>query len=261
MSQDVIERNLYLFGDINSEGNVLEVIKDINFFNTEDEGKKEEDRTPINLYINSFGGDMSGAFSLISTIENSTTPIYAHALNEVFSAALSIFVSCHKRIAYKHSVFMFHSTSSTLHGDMTILQDQHDYSKSINERNIEIVKSYTDFSEDFLQNIIDRRKDHIFYYKEAYENKVVDELLIGTVYEDDIKYIDEKFPKTLTVDAEELITSIPPEELESLVKKYILKESVDTKEDVGLKEHICPHEQEMANRYKAIYEDTSETNT
>ena len=68
----------------------------------------------------------------------------------------------------------------------------------------------------------DKREDYYFYYIEALEHKVADEIEIDAIYERDIKLIEEKFPNS-TLDLEnitEIIQNIPEEELLELISKY-----------------------------------------
>ena len=94
-------KDLYLMGEISLES-VLPVIQSIHEINREDYNTPVDAREPINLYINSIGGDVIAAFTLISVMESSVTPINTHAVGEVLSAALLIFIVGDRRIAYKH---------------------------------------------------------------------------------------------------------------------------------------------------------------
>ena len=88
--------------------------------------------------------------------------------------------------------------------------------------NIEITSLYTNMSLKKLKDLSDKREDHYFYYMEALDYKVADEIEIDAIYEKDIKLIEEKFPNS-TLDLEnitEIIQNIPEEELLELISKY-----------------------------------------
>ena len=73
-----------------------------------------------------------------------------------------------------------------------------------------------------LKDLSDKREDYYFYYIEALECKVADEIEIDAIYERDVKLIEEKFPNS-TLDLEnitEIIQNIPEEELLELISKY-----------------------------------------
>lgn len=214
-------KDLYLMGEISLES-VLPVIQSIHEINREDYNTPVDAREPINLYINSIGGDVIAAFTLISVMESSVTPINTHAVGEVLSAALLIFIVGDKRIAYKHSTFMYHSVSAVHSGDSKHIDVQYAYTKNIQERIEEITSLYTNISLKKLKDLSDKREDHYFYYMEALDYKVADEIEIDAIYEKDIKLIEEKFPNS-TLDLEnitEIIQNIPEEELLELISKY-----------------------------------------
>ena len=214
-------KDLYLMGEISLES-VLPVIQSIHEINREDYNTPIDAREPINLYINSIGGDVIAAFTLISVMESSVTPINTHAVGEVLSAALLIFIVGDRRIAYKHSTFMYHSVSAVHVGDSKHIDVQYAYTKNIQERIEEITSLYTNMSLKKLKDLSDKREDHYFYYMEALDYKVADEIEIDAIYEKDIKLIEEKFPNS-ALDLEnitEIIQNIPEEELLELISKY-----------------------------------------
>ena len=133
-------KDLYLMGEISLES-VLPVIQSIHEINREDYNTPVDAREPINLYINSIGGDVIAAFTLISVMESSVTPINTHAVGEVLSAALLIFIVGDRRIAYKHSTFMYHSVSAVHAGDSKHIDVQYAYTKNIQERIEEITQN------------------------------------------------------------------------------------------------------------------------
>lgn len=217
----MLSRDLYLMGEISLE-TVLPIIQSIHEINKEDYSIPIDSREPINLYINSVGGDVIAAFSLINVMESSITTVDTHAIGEVLSAALLIFVTGNRRVAYKHSTFMYHSVSAIHAGDSKHIDVQYAYTKNIQERIEEITSLYTNIPLEKLKDLLDKREDYYFYYLQALEYKVADEVEIDAIYENDIKIIEEKFPNS-TLDLEnitEIIQNIPQEELRELISKY-----------------------------------------
>ena len=111
----VVDRNLYLIGDING-ANLKDCIIAINKFNMDDKHHakiyKNYKRKPIKLFIQSFGGSVYDGFALIDVMINSKTPVYTYAIGMAMSMGLTIFTAGHKRFVYKNTTLMYHELSS-----------------------------------------------------------------------------------------------------------------------------------------------------
>lgn len=214
-------RNIYLFSDIKEE-TVQPLIQAIHDFNQDDDGVPEEDRSPIHLYINSPGGCVLNALALVTAIESSETPVYAYNYGNVASAATLVYSVCHRRFAYKHSEFMLHGVSTVHIGNIPDLEDQHVLTIRAQKRVNEILKLYTYFTEEELEEFSKSRKDHWFNYIEAYEKGMVDSIDVPEIYEEDCKLINEKFPEPEIsyIDASEFFDTVPIEEVKQLFDKY-----------------------------------------
>lgn len=107
------EREIYL-GDI-YENTGKYIDKKIRFWNKIDDENNIpiENREPIKIYIDSYGGVLNSAFSIVDSITMSKTPIYTICTNCAYSGAFLIFICGHKRFAYKNATFMFHEGSIT----------------------------------------------------------------------------------------------------------------------------------------------------
>lgn len=105
--EDLDERRLYINDDIDDT-----IITDIGYhilrYNRLDKGIKSEERQPITLYINTNGGSLYSANSLISLIENSITPVHTVNLGRCFSAGFLLFIAGKKRYALDNSIFLLH---------------------------------------------------------------------------------------------------------------------------------------------------------
>ena len=64
-----------------------------------------DEREPIKIYINSDGGELAAAFSIIDTIKMSKTPVWTINTGCAYSCGLEIFIVGHYRIAYPFSSF------------------------------------------------------------------------------------------------------------------------------------------------------------
>ena len=109
---DASNRNLYIMGDINADTGVA-VENMIRFYNQADKqfNITKEDRNPIKIWINSYGGDLQAALTTCDAIHLSETPIYTINQGQAASAAALIFLAGHKRIAFPKSYLMIHEGS------------------------------------------------------------------------------------------------------------------------------------------------------
>lgn len=92
------------------------VAMQIKKFNLEDEGKSVEERKPIELHINSYGGSVYDGFGIVNAIVTSKTPVHAYCDGYVMSMGLAIFTAAHKRFAAPYSTFMYHEISTMVYG-------------------------------------------------------------------------------------------------------------------------------------------------
>ena len=109
---DATNRNLYIMGDITSEtGVALENM--IRFYNQVDKqfNIEKEDRIPIKIWINSWGGDLQAGFTTCDAITFSETPIFTINQGQAASAAALIFLTGHQKYAFPNSYLMLHEGS------------------------------------------------------------------------------------------------------------------------------------------------------
>ena len=225
-----LTRNLYLIGEVQDD-NVLTIIQNIHEINDIDAelGLASDDREPIRLFINSPGGVVSSMLGLISVIESSETPIHTHAIGEAMSAALLIFVVSHVRVVYKNSLFMYHSIGSGTQGDITYIENYHEFTKQLQNKYDEILTKYTTFELLELKDICERRKDYYFDYKQALAKGLADEIEINDLYEADLDYIKENYPDYTKqiIDISPLIQNVPINDLIDFISQYKEKDEVE----------------------------------
>lgn len=97
----------------NSVKNAIESIFEIN----EDDQQKEEiykdwERTPIKLFINSYGGSVYDGLALIDVIKHSKTPVHTICVGSCMSIALWIWLAGTKRLMGERATLMFHDIST-----------------------------------------------------------------------------------------------------------------------------------------------------
>ena len=98
-----------------SQGTVKDIIKDIFDINADDDQKekiyKDWERTPIKLFINSYGGSVYDGLALVDVIKRSRTPVHTICIGSCMSMALWIWLAGEKRLVGELSTLMFHDLS------------------------------------------------------------------------------------------------------------------------------------------------------
>ena len=65
------------------------------------------EREPIKLYINSIGGGLDAAITIMNSIQISKTPVYTFNIGSVYKESFLVYIAGHKRYTYPNSTFMF----------------------------------------------------------------------------------------------------------------------------------------------------------
>lgn len=130
------DRIIYIDSEI--DDCTYEITKQIYEYNRQDKDIPIENRKPIKIYINSFGGDLYQCFALISAIGASKTPVYTINTGVAMSAGMIILLSGHKRFAVKYSIAMCHSGSGSVGGDFEQTQSAMENYKKM----VDTMKSY-----------------------------------------------------------------------------------------------------------------------
>jgi ATP-dependent Clp protease protease subunit len=79
----------------------------IRLWNSIDEESIQEERTPIKIYINSLGGSLSAALSIVDSIKLSRTPVCTINRGNVCKESFYIFLAGMRRYSYPRSSFYF----------------------------------------------------------------------------------------------------------------------------------------------------------
>ena len=178
-------RNVVLSSDID-DITVKEIIEDIQEINAIDDKKEKNElkkrnpnliRKPMNLIINSYGGQVNGCLAIIGAMELSKTPIHTITLGSAMSAAFVIAISGHKRFCHKFATFMCHEVSF---GSFDRLQDTEERiveMKRIQKILDEIIKNKTSITQEKLDIIYKTKIDRYYSAEESLENKMVDKII------------------------------------------------------------------------------------
>ena len=176
LDNEVQNRILYLH-DVIDDNSVLEIIQKINEINLLDEEEERNlkikydmvtvKRKPIILDISSFGGIVYSGLTLVSTIEQSITPIITRVNGYAMSMGLIIFLAGHERYMSRHASIMYHQISSGIIGKLKDQEEDLEISKDLQNHLEEYVIERTNLKKKDLKKIYDSKQDYYINAKEA----------------------------------------------------------------------------------------------
>ena len=172
--EDIEARKLYINGEINEtlmENITYYILK----YNAVDKGIPVEKRQPILLYINSVGGSVLDAMSLISTMLISKTKIYTINLGYNLSCGFLISLAGSKRYAYKDSVYLSHDGSAGNYDNNAKILDWAKFLTMQNKRIKDYVLKYSKITSKKYDSVF--REDWFFYTSEAKELGFIDYII------------------------------------------------------------------------------------
>ena len=174
-----LDRQVFL-GDITyGIGSAIDHI--IRFWNQYDEMHEipVERRLPIKIYIDSNGGSLTDALTIIDAIKLSKTPVWTIAIGCVYSGAFFSFICGDKRIAYPHASFLFHEGSTGSSGTAAQFRNYADFYGIQLKQLKEIVLKHTDITEEEYNKV---KKDDVWYdVQSGIEKGFIDEVAEGLV--------------------------------------------------------------------------------
>lgn len=119
--------DIYFYNDVNNESVVLlnKAISDLSKQLLITQITYDLEQTPsIKLHINSDGGEIFGALSVVDRIKVSKVPVHSYVEGLVASAATLISVSCQKRYVRKNSIMLVHQIRSWFSGTYENFKDE-----------------------------------------------------------------------------------------------------------------------------------------
>lgn len=172
------DRVIYLNEDISSytiEG-IVPLIHKIN--KIDDKTKVEsEDREPIHLHITSYGGSAYDGWQLVSTIENSKTPVYTYVEGYAMSMGLPIFLAGKKRFLGKYATLLYHELRGGAHGtrqEVKRLDKEYDRLQKLYD---DYIISKTSVTQEILDDHQERVSDWYIGLEDAKKYNMFDELV------------------------------------------------------------------------------------
>lgn len=171
-----INRELFISNEITEE-TAIHIVTMINNYNTIDELNqvKESERLPIKIYINTDGGDLYAALSIIDAIQLSKTPIFTIVIGTAFSGGFFISMVGHKRFCYQNASFMFHEGGCAWEGDAHKFHSHEQHYKSLLRRVKKIVIDNSNINEEYYDAI--RKDDNWWDSQEALKLGIIDKIM------------------------------------------------------------------------------------
>lgn len=150
----------------------------INFWNRYDDAHNIPipERKPIQLVIDSNGGSLLDALTIVDAIKLSKTPVHAFVIGAAYSGGFLITMSCHKRYGYKHSSYLLHEGSiQEMSGSSSQFENFTAFYKKQLSQLKDLVLEHTNITEEEYEKI--KREDTWFDADEALEKGIIDEVL------------------------------------------------------------------------------------
>ena len=133
-----------------------------------------DEREPIKIYINSDGGDLAAAFSIIDTIKMSKTPVWTINTGCAYSSGLEIFIVGHYRIAYPFSSFLFHEGYTGFGGDANKFKNYSHFYERLLEMSKQNILDHSSLTEEEYEKV--KKDDWWFLAQDAYDLKMCDKI-------------------------------------------------------------------------------------
>lgn len=137
--------------------------------------KDVENPKPIYIYVFSYGGDLSQAYSFCDLCISSKIPIVTINMGVAMSSGLLILLSGSKRYTFKHASALIHQGSAAMAGDASALEEaQKNYQKQLDQMKDYILERTKIDSKMFNKN---KKKDWYLTAEEQVDYGVVDEII------------------------------------------------------------------------------------
>ena len=176
MLEDLKERRLYLYREIEPLGYEETSNETILDFNREDMNVPISDRKPIRLFINSPGGDVTDGMPIIAAIELSKTPVYTINLGQWCSMAFLIGITGHKRFSLPYATFLLHEGTSFAGGATNKVQDRVKFDERVEK---EVIKPHVLHHSNMKEHEYDAlaRVEYYLLPPDAKERGFIDEIV------------------------------------------------------------------------------------
>lgn len=170
-SQLLMKRTIFIEGEIKSE-TACEFLREIMLLVSEDSER------PINVLINSLGGEISAGLLIYDVIQTCSTPIKMFCVGKAYSMA-AILVACgnHGRYIFPNSELMLHEpiVEKQIGGNNSSIQSVAKSMMKIKNRINSILAKHTKKNENEIEEVT--VFNHIFNSEESVKFGLVDEIV------------------------------------------------------------------------------------
>jgi ATP-dependent protease ClpP protease subunit len=175
------DRRLFLCDEVTRES-IFKVVYYMNRLKDLDDLEEipMEERKPITIVLDCYGGYVSHGLSLISTIESFKKmgyKIITQCNSVAYSMGFMILIMGSERRMLKYSRCMCHQVSSGTYGEVQSQEEQLEESKRLWNSLKQIIIENTDITMDELDDITKRKFDWYFSAEESLTRKVIDKIL------------------------------------------------------------------------------------
>lgn len=176
------DRRIFLNGNINEDTSFetcyfMNRIKDIDDI----ECKPYEERSPIYLIINSYGGSVICGNAILGTIEHFKSlgyEIIGVVQGFAYSMAFDILITCSKRYGYKMSDYMLHQTQTGYYPDDLVSHERDiEYTKRQWEKSVDYYVANTKISRERIKEVYEKRINWFMDANEAIQLGIIDQIL------------------------------------------------------------------------------------
>jgi len=170
---DIDSSTIYLYGDI-LDGTLYDFVLKIKaLMHMRDDDKKEE---PINIVINSDGGDVYEALGMIDFMQSLNVKVNTVCRGRAMSAAaLLLCAGTGTRAASKNSTIMFHEMSSGIYGKSSDMKANVQHMEKLEEILVDIMSQNSNKDSKFWKEIT--MKDYYLSPEEAINLGVIDKII------------------------------------------------------------------------------------
>lgn len=169
-----LKREIYLGDIVNGTGGTVDGY--IRFWNDYDDKHNIpiEERKPIKIYVDSYGGSLTDTFTMVDSIKMSKTPVWTICIGCAYSGGFFTMLAGHRRIAYPRASFLFHEGATGTSGTAGQFDNYAQFYKKQLSLLKDLVIENTNLTEEDYKEI---KKDDIWYdTKEALEKGIIDEI-------------------------------------------------------------------------------------
>lgn len=169
-------RNIHFNNDV-SDSYLDDTLKKLIKWETQDLGLPENERMPINFYLNSNGGYLTTGFALIDFIREMKTPVNM-IVTKAYSMATTMLVSVplERRFMFENGTILIHEVSGGISGGLTKMCNDLDFSKRISDICDNIITKNTLISKKKLRK---KKKNEWYIFAEEAQELGIIGFIIG----------------------------------------------------------------------------------